>query len=889
MEGRHYHYPQHTERGRKPYHGSAALIRSDYTGEYSLTRVGRPCIVEPLNEFRRREVCLDDMYYIVPGEKCVVRVGRKSRPSIRVVLLEPSSSSNFMDPPQEISPRRLLLRGGVYASTPSSSPSPLPHSFLNDFPPHLSEPRALPQALPPSKSLKAPSSLSMSDDVDGVGVNVNGTEDVAETHESLRVFTSDGKTSSWSTAAATAVDTEETEPLTHQQTEGFATLTLSTSTSSSSLMDSLVGTRDVPVTPRKRLRKLTSRKLQEVDRVEKSDPETEGEEPQPLPQSPPRVAQGQLSDQLLLQGVEGQGILEHIPERYDHDLEEKDYRKDQNEHAEHEEDEEETELPGWYGPMNEPLKFTPSQPSQSPTPSHVHSQSSTSSSFVFRRPVASPASPFKKTHTTSHSSTNTTNPKLTINSKSFGDDHHHHPTVVYDSLDDLEATSPLTLSATYENSFNNNTTTTTKSLHPIRPSSPSPCLSPFAPSTPAVPGSAPFSDVSSPARNVKSPAKENSSPAKMFRKMRHSYGKKVGEDEEDTIDEEMGTDDYEDVTKSKKNKKKRTHSPSHSSPVRISSPRKLQRTIMGPASPPFNNSFLNQASKPNTFAHLVQSAVPHGDLKKKANRSIVIPDSLSQTPSPDVRPPRIERVPDSEESSSDLSGFIVNSSLSPDEEANQDTMTEPSIPEFLRLPPSRAERFHDYVQFLIKVARGKDNGELVPKSGTSIEEEVTSRKELVFRSSVWESSFTHDLERFPTYRSWPVNIGAGKCQACKRPNHFASWAVCFAGPAYRSVALWKKSQPLARVYENEKSGKKAEKERANAEGGLVTLSVKKPQYRLGKHCHQRSNMFHRLHHYKFSLCAAIEKKVQGNDNVETDVAWADNVRCNNILFDLLKV
>ena len=86
-----------------------------------------------------------------------------------------------------------------------------------------------------------------------------------------------------------------------------------------------------------------------------------------------------------------------------------------------------------------------------------------------------------------------------------------------------------------------------------------------------------------------------------------------------------------------------------------------------------------------------------------------------------------------------------------------------------------------------------------------VEDAVQGRKEFLLRSSVWDKTFKDDLERFPSYRSYPKTVTATiDCQVCHRKHLTASFEVVLEGHPYDSDALWKnKKMPKLRWKEEE--------------------------------------------------------------------------------------
>jgi hypothetical protein len=123
-----------------------------------------------------------------------------------------------------------------------------------------------------------------------------------------------------------------------------------------------------------------------------------------------------------------------------------------------------------------------------------------------------------------------------------------------------------------------------------------------------------------------------------------------------------------------------------------------------------------------------------------------------------------------------------------------------------------------------------------------MEDAVLSRKELMLRSSVWSEKFKKDLETYPDYRSWSRGSSLGRdCEACHRSNHPASHEVTLEGSFYDPAC------PIAALREGKET--------------------KPAVYRLGRFCHQRTFLFHQLHHWKYHLFQKIMVRLFGGISV----------------------
>eukprot|EP01104_Vermistella_antarctica_P012742 TRINITY_DN3746_c0_g1_i1.p1 TRINITY_DN3746_c0_g1~~TRINITY_DN3746_c0_g1_i1.p1 ORF type:complete len:822 (+),score=213.85 TRINITY_DN3746_c0_g1_i1:32-2467(+) len=183
-------------------------------------------------------------------------------------------------------------------------------------------------------------------------------------------------------------------------------------------------------------------------------------------------------------------------------------------------------------------------------------------------------------------------------------------------------------------------------------------------------------------------------------------------------------------------------------------------------------------------------------------------------------------------------------------------------PYVLRKEPKVAYRL--FLQFHVSAAVDEDFAELLQTDGPAdgefgpscrqVEQEINSRKELLIQSSAWDHDFHSDLLAYPTYSSWykPPDILEHDCMACRRRNHAASWVVHLMGVPYKSQELWNNPYEC-HIEDIELSSSESSGNDAPGGGGVV--------YKLGKVCHARTELFHKLHHYKRHVIEAVERKI----------------------------
>jgi len=97
---------------------------------------------------------------------------------------------------------------------------------------------------------------------------------------------------------------------------------------------------------------------------------------------------------------------------------------------------------------------------------------------------------------------------------------------------------------------------------------------------------------------------------------------------------------------------------------------------------------------------------------------------------------------------------------------------------------------------------------------------------------------------FRSYKEKKGGLYGVTCEACNRKNHSATYHVILEGQSYDSRAFWNgnmKDNPPPNTPAEEKT------------------------YRLGVHCHDRTELYHRLQHYKYILNTKVKKAL---DNVD---------------------
>ncbi|PRP89800.1 hypothetical protein PROFUN_00142 [Planoprotostelium fungivorum] len=120
-----------------------------------------------------------------------------------------------------------------------------------------------------------------------------------------------------------------------------------------------------------------------------------------------------------------------------------------------------------------------------------------------------------------------------------------------------------------------------------------------------------------------------------------------------------------------------------------------------------------------------------------------------------------------------------------------------------------------------------------------IENTIIDRQNFV-RGSVWYESFARDLDAYPIYSSWERSSKMVDCEACNKSGHPATFDVILSGQKYDAAAVWK--------------GKEMPPEPEEESG-------KRKTYALGRYCYARSQLYHRLQHWKYHIYSLVRKKL----------------------------
>ncbi|KAJ3040729.1 hypothetical protein HDV00_010485 [Rhizophlyctis rosea] len=197
-----------------------------------------------------------------------------------------------------------------------------------------------------------------------------------------------------------------------------------------------------------------------------------------------------------------------------------------------------------------------------------------------------------------------------------------------------------------------------------------------------------------------------------------------------------------------------------------------------------------------------------------------------------------------EESDEDLDDFIVDGDNGEGGEAIV-------LPAEFRMSSNKPEDvFKCFLEFLVHTAIDPKYPKKVHKktSGASkyehyllairrIADRLEGHKRGLISSEAWQPEFRAAVEKYPKYSTFIISAGICNCQACQRTNRLATRRVVLSDDPYDRDTL--ESLPDSDDEE---------------EGDCTFL--------LGRFCAARSELYHRLHHYKLHTFHRVEIEVQ---------------------------
>ena len=201
-----------------------------------------------------------------------------------------------------------------------------------------------------------------------------------------------------------------------------------------------------------------------------------------------------------------------------------------------------------------------------------------------------------------------------------------------------------------------------------------------------------------------------------------------------------------------------------------------------------------------------------------------------------------------------------------------------------------------YIQYLLSALLDEDFEGLIVSDKREayfsparrrVEDHLSTKKNVIIRSSVWTQEFQDELESRPEFRSWSRKLITVNCEACGRGSHPASHHVSLEGPRYNATELWRgtlEAMPETSDIDFEDLSSVSSQKHEDDEEEAADATV----YRLGRNCHQRAHLFHRFHHFKFNLVRQLRTKLRQMDsdrlepqevvsNILDDVSWVGGV------------
>ncbi|KAF2077232.1 hypothetical protein CYY_001486 [Polysphondylium violaceum] len=183
------------------------------------------------------------------------------------------------------------------------------------------------------------------------------------------------------------------------------------------------------------------------------------------------------------------------------------------------------------------------------------------------------------------------------------------------------------------------------------------------------------------------------------------------------------------------------------------------------------------------------------------------------------------------------------------------------------------EAFNIFIQYIVSCNLDKDFINCIDEDEVSslyfkeaiekIHKLVMSKKEMMVRSSIWQSDFYNELSHRPFYHFQQVEGLQGKCKSCSRTQHTATYLVYLSGKSYDVNDFWNG------IFKNPKRLKGTDCEE------------RKIEYSLGSFCYKRSNLFHKLHHFPYKLFRTIKGDVRTQKSKHPD--WSNEQVLESIL------
>ena len=160
------------------------------------------------------------------------------------------------------------------------------------------------------------------------------------------------------------------------------------------------------------------------------------------------------------------------------------------------------------------------------------------------------------------------------------------------------------------------------------------------------------------------------------------------------------------------------------------------------------------------------------------------------------------------------------------------------------------KEFIKYLQYMLSYCldsdflTGANSQNELEIAKSKIEEKLKDLLENMLKSEAWQTTFQEAMETFPRLQQKQIERQGG-CQACARIGRIASKRLIFTGSAYADN---------------------------NFESQETSLP-NKMSFEVGKYCARRSELYHRVFHYKFHLrqrCVEAVNQFSDND-VTSDV------------------
>mmetsp|Transcript_10493 Transcript_10493/g.14816 ORF Transcript_10493/g.14816 Transcript_10493/m.14816 type:complete len:733 (+) Transcript_10493:102-2300(+) len=186
------------------------------------------------------------------------------------------------------------------------------------------------------------------------------------------------------------------------------------------------------------------------------------------------------------------------------------------------------------------------------------------------------------------------------------------------------------------------------------------------------------------------------------------------------------------------------------------------------------------------------------------------------------------------------------------------------------------------------------------RAASMIEGPLCTHRESTLSSCAWTTDFRQELMSRPIYRvrSLPpvnVSIGLKLCEVCGRENHNSKYLVSFHGRRYHAMQTWEIEETRGHVDWIRCIRKTDTESHMSSKKHKSTIDFEFDEdvtsFYVGEHCKARTQLYHKLLHYKFHTMTRIQSLLLGIDNNNYDATKRDklNSKRNRKRKDLITI